>query len=374
MRQFQIDVDDAKRLAVFLLQQSKDRIDVALIIPEFHAVVDQLFPEDPILHALMDQVAYKGMTVPVIIANTISSYPSFGWMHLFANNAVLRGEITTLMKLFQLIKGDVYAGFRIPGVATAVKNLAYLCVKLQAEIGGDEQILKYNGIGGIQNATPIPLKTYINSLVEKYKSSIIAIVAEIPDATTVARYDSRYQRTRDMLNDILAKYLHPPRVEEEEQDVPDTSAEFQPFDDNPSTSSGDSDDDDDNPPRRKLKRIRSQTDSIASDSDKKKAETVRSSIKRRRLMKPKSKSAAPRPSESEDKTIDTVDTQLEPIAGTSQQAADTEPIILTAIQEFESREQIAMQVPSPSTTDTEAAQDPAPTTSHKGAKARKVKK
>jgi hypothetical protein len=141
-------------------------------------------------------------------------------MHLFANNAVLRGEITTLMKFFQLIKGDVYAGFRIPGVATAVKNLAYHCVKLQAEIGSDEQILKYNGIGGIQNATPIPLKTYINSLVEKYKSNITAIVVEIPDATTVARYDSRYQRTRDMLNDILAKYLHPPRVEEEEQDVP----------------------------------------------------------------------------------------------------------------------------------------------------------
>jgi hypothetical protein len=87
MRQLQVDVDDAKRLAVFLQQQSKDRIDVSLIIPEYHAVVDQLFPEDPILHALMDQVAYKGMTVPVIIANTISSYPSFGWMHLFANNA-----------------------------------------------------------------------------------------------------------------------------------------------------------------------------------------------------------------------------------------------------------------------------------------------
>jgi hypothetical protein len=69
-RQFQIDIDDAKRLSVFFLQQSKDRIDIAAIIPEFHAVVEQLFPDDPILHALMDQTAYKGMTVPIIIANT----------------------------------------------------------------------------------------------------------------------------------------------------------------------------------------------------------------------------------------------------------------------------------------------------------------
>jgi hypothetical protein len=41
MRQFQVDIDDVRRLAVFLLQQSKDRIDVSLIIPEYHAVVDQ---------------------------------------------------------------------------------------------------------------------------------------------------------------------------------------------------------------------------------------------------------------------------------------------------------------------------------------------
>jgi hypothetical protein len=111
------------------------------------------------------------------------------------------------MKFFQLIKGDIYAGFRVPGVAIAVKNLAYLCVKLQAEIGGDEQILKYNGIGGIQNTTPIPLKTYINSLVEKYKSSIGAIVAELPDATMVARYDSRYQRTASEALDVVAQTL-----------------------------------------------------------------------------------------------------------------------------------------------------------------------
>jgi hypothetical protein len=144
VKQFQIDIDYAKRLSAFFLQQSKDRIDVSLIIPEFHALVDQLFPEDPIFHALMDQIAYKGMAIPEIIAHTISSYPNFGWMHLFANNAVLSGEIT-LMRFFQLIKGDIYAGFRVPGVATSVKNLAYLRVKLQSEVGGDEQIKKYNG-------------------------------------------------------------------------------------------------------------------------------------------------------------------------------------------------------------------------------------
>jgi hypothetical protein len=367
-RQFQIDIDDAKRLAVFLLQQSKDRLDIAAIIPEFHAVVEQLFPDDPILHALMDQTAYKGMTVPVIIANTISSYPNFGWMHLFANNAVLRGEITTLMRFFQLIKGDIYAGFRIPGVSTAVKNLAYLCVKLQAEIGGDEQILKYNGIGGLQNSTPIPLKTYINSLVEKFKGSISTIITDIPDASTIARYDSRYQRTRNMLNDIFAKYLHPQPAEEEDQDIPHAATGFQPFDDSTSTSSDDSDDDD-QPPKRGLKRIRGKTESITSDSDRRRSEATRVPSKRRRLTKPKSKSPPQESSGTRDEVILT-----EPVAGPSHHEDEISSKVLTTISESDLLDPTAAQVPSPSTTDPEIIQGFIPATTQKAAKVRRMKK
>jgi hypothetical protein len=53
---------------------------------------------------------------------------------------------------------------------------------------------------------------------------------------------------------------------------------------------------------------------------------------------------------------------------------DTEATTLTSIPELESREKIVIQVPSPSTTDTETPHDPIPSTGHKGAKARKMKK
>jgi hypothetical protein len=96
------------------------------------------------------------MTVPVIIANTISAYPTFGWMHLFSSNQILGSEAVILMKYLKLFEGDVYAKFKYSGIATSVRNLAYLCVKLQSEVGGDEQIKKCNGIGGLNNTTLIP--------------------------------------------------------------------------------------------------------------------------------------------------------------------------------------------------------------------------
>jgi hypothetical protein len=322
-KQFQIDIDDAKRLPTFFLQQSKDRIDVSLIIPEFHALVDQLFPEDPIFHALMDQIAYKGMIIPVIIANTISSYLNFGWMHLFANNALLRGEITTLMKFFQLIKGDIYAGFRVPGVATSVKNLAYLCVKLQSEVGGDEQIRKYNGIGGLQNTTPIPLKSYSDSLVEKFKSSIGTITAELPDASAIARYDTRYQRTRNLLNEILARYLHPAHLEGEGRDVPDSSEEFQPFDDDVTTSSSDGDDDD-RPPRRGLKRIQSRLESSSSRKEHKDDSTSHPIPRKKKIVRHESRSGRMTRTKPDEGTTDIIETAPSPTPGSSGLVPETE--------------------------------------------------
>jgi hypothetical protein len=94
------------------------------------------------------------------------------------------------------------------------------------------------------------------------------MVAELPDASVIVRYDIRYQRTKNLLNDILAKYLHPTQ-KEEERDVPDNSDEFQPFDDILTTSSSDGDDDN-QPPRRGLKRLRSRCESTASEPDERK--------------------------------------------------------------------------------------------------------
>jgi hypothetical protein len=373
VRQFQIDIDDAKRLATFFLQQSKDRIDVLLIIPEFHALVDQLFPENPIFHALMDQIAYKGMTIPVIIANTISSYPSFGWMHLFANNAVLRGEITTLMKFFQLIKGDVYAGFRVPGVATSVKNLAYLCVKLQSEVGGDEQIRKYNGIGGLQNTTPIPLKSYSDSLVEKFKSSIGTMTAELPDASAIARYDMRYQRTKNLLNEILAKYLHPTHSEGEDRDVPDNPEEFQPFDDDATTSSSDGDDDD-RPPRRGLKRLRSRSESLSSRPEHRERPTSHPTPRKKRSIRRESRPRKMTMTKSDERIIDITETAPSPTPGPFTITQEIESTVLPTVFEFEGRGAVEDRGISLSPLDIDGQPEPLPILVHKPVKSRKGKK
>jgi hypothetical protein len=355
-----IDIDDAKRLSAFFLQQSKDRIDVSLIIPEFHALVDQLFPEDPIFHALMDQIAYKGMTIPVIIANTISSYPNFGWMHLFANNAVLRGEITTLKRFFQLIKGDIYAGFRIPGVATSVKNLAYLCVKLQSEVGGDEQIKKYNGIGG-----PIPLRSYSDSLVEKFKSSI-GTMTELPDASAIARYDTRYQRTKNLLNEILARYLHPVHSEGESKDVPDSPEGFQPFDDDLTTSS--SDGDDDRPPKRGL---RSRSESSSSRREHKDESLSHRASRRKRIVRHQSRSDRTTETKTDKGTVDTIEAALSPIPGTSRLTSKTEPIVLQTIHDFEDQDVDKEHGTSPRQPDTDHQLESLPILIHKTTKPRR---
>jgi hypothetical protein len=96
----------------------------------------------------MTQSAYEGMTVPMITAATISAYPTFGWMNLFSYNPTLHSEVNLLMKYLKLMEGDIYmyAGFQYAGIATSIINLAYLCVKIQPEIGGNEQIKKYNGL------------------------------------------------------------------------------------------------------------------------------------------------------------------------------------------------------------------------------------
>jgi hypothetical protein len=46
--------------------------------------------------------------MPIIIANGISSYPDFGWMHLFSNNPILQSEVKTMMKYMGVISGDEF--------------------------------------------------------------------------------------------------------------------------------------------------------------------------------------------------------------------------------------------------------------------------
>jgi predicted component of viral defense system (DUF524 family) len=89
-----------------------------------------------------------------------------------------------------------------------VKNLAYLCVKLQSEIGGDEQIKKHNRIGGLNNTTQIPLKTAINAMIDQFKKEIASLSIELPSQAVMMKYEQQYSQTRKMLNDILAKYYN----------------------------------------------------------------------------------------------------------------------------------------------------------------------
>jgi hypothetical protein len=153
--QFDFTVEDAREFSRFIQLRAREGLDCPTVASEYHSLVKLIFPTNPILKALMTQSAYKGMTVPMIIVSTISAYPNFGWMNLFASNPTM-SEVTLLMKYLRLMEGDVYAGFPYAGIATSVRNLAYLCVKMQAEVGGDEQMKKYNGIGGLKNTTLIP--------------------------------------------------------------------------------------------------------------------------------------------------------------------------------------------------------------------------
>jgi hypothetical protein len=109
--QFDFSVEDAREFSRFIQLGAREGLDCATVANECHSLVDIIFPTDPILQALMSPSAYKGMTIPMIIASTIAAYPTFGWMNLFSSNPTLRSEVILLMKYLKLMEGDIYAGF-----------------------------------------------------------------------------------------------------------------------------------------------------------------------------------------------------------------------------------------------------------------------
>jgi hypothetical protein len=110
-----------------------------------------------------------------------------------------------------------------------------LCVKIQSDIGGDDQIKKYNGI--LQ-------KSVLNTLVEQFKKELSTMSVDLPSFDKVAQYEKRYSQTREVLNYIIAKYLQPTKPAED-TDEPDALGGFEPFSERPGSSDDNDDDDDD---------------------------------------------------------------------------------------------------------------------------------
>ncbi|XP_021922441.1 uncharacterized protein LOC110831122 isoform X4 [Zootermopsis nevadensis] len=216
--QFSFLAEDARNLSDLIQILARDGLDLPKLVAEYLGYVEKFFPEDPIMKKLVDQAAHKGMTVPVAITKALSSYPTFGWMHLLATNAVLQSEVEYLMKYFHRIKGDVYAGIKYPGIANNVKNRAYLCVKLQIEIAGDEQLKKYNGIGGLNNKTQIPLRILLDKLVAEYKKTILYEETRRPSLTVLTKYKDQSTSTKAM-KELLSQNLLPNDTEEDEDEV-----------------------------------------------------------------------------------------------------------------------------------------------------------
>jgi hypothetical protein len=219
--QCSVTVEDAQNLSRFIQKRAREGLDLDTTADSYATLVDNAFPDDPILRALLDHAAYKGMTVPVIIANVFSSFPTFGWMHLFATNPVLQTEVVYLLRFVTQVKGDVYAGFKFPGVANTVKNLAYLCVRLQSEVGGDEQIKKYNGIGGINNKTPIPMKSLLDKLVDQFKKAQLDEEVPRPSTQVLQKYEQRFSHTKSVMTQLLTQYM---KTADEEEDADETDS------------------------------------------------------------------------------------------------------------------------------------------------------
>jgi hypothetical protein len=106
---FSIQREDSQYISGLIQTLARTGMNVEGVVDDYQNVIQNAYSTDPVLAAIMDQSAYKGMTVPFIIATTMAAYPSFGWMHLLSTNPILRSEVTTLLRYLELIEGDVYA-------------------------------------------------------------------------------------------------------------------------------------------------------------------------------------------------------------------------------------------------------------------------
>jgi spore maturation protein CgeB len=105
---------DHDRALSRLITLAKKNVDLESVATEYLNLVEIIFPEDLILKAFINQASFKGMTIPIITANGISSYPDCGWIHLFPSNPILQSEVKTLMKYTGVISVEEFTAVCVP--------------------------------------------------------------------------------------------------------------------------------------------------------------------------------------------------------------------------------------------------------------------
>lgn len=222
------------KIISYHLQSGTSSIDIILEnLNKVMAAIDNV-----VLKPMPSFLAYRGMTPIVNILNSISNFPSFPWNSLIKSNSQIKAEFITLKKILQVCRDDVLLGYKISGAGTAVPNLSYLSICLLIDVGGNETLKNYRGIGP-HNKSKVTGSTYLNSLVEGYKKSILS-------GTT--GYDQLHKMEDKMknlleksgLNTLMAAFLSGVTESTEQESQRDRD-----FDD--SSSDSDSDPDNDSP-------------------------------------------------------------------------------------------------------------------------------
>jgi hypothetical protein len=205
---YDFDVEDGRAISRLVSNQAKKGLDLESLISEYSVLVQTVFPDDTVLIPLVQQAAYKGLTIPQLIATCVPAYPDFPWTHLFTTNAIMANEIQLFETFVSCITGDVYAGLKFPGITNSIKNLGYLCVKLHTEIGGDEQFKKYRGIGGVGNQSSIPLKPILDAMISEYKKKVVDLKITFPTDDRNAFLQQKFSKslgiTRTRFTDFLS--------------------------------------------------------------------------------------------------------------------------------------------------------------------------
>jgi hypothetical protein len=101
---------------------------------------------------------YKGLTPLQIISPAFNERTEVPWEGLILKLRVLRRQLDPLTKHPLQIKGDPFAGTKFGGIAQAVKNLLYLCMRVLIILRGEETLRNYAGVGGYNSRISVTLK------------------------------------------------------------------------------------------------------------------------------------------------------------------------------------------------------------------------
>lgn len=81
---------------------------------------------------------------------------------------ILKKECVILANYWNLVEKSEYAGLNLPGIGRQVPNLACLAYQCHTQLGGNETLNDYVGVGSDRNKTiPIPLKIAFKTLVKQ---------------------------------------------------------------------------------------------------------------------------------------------------------------------------------------------------------------